>query len=364
MAESDGSVLTPGQQIKATLNLHKAKSLVELRYGLAVRNIVELDAYDDRNYRVECDDEHCSNPHLTNVSKYGYVLKIVNSLDSSKTGLIEAQTGLLLYLDKSGFTCPVPVQQIDGTYFSVESLGEPAHERRHILRLLVYRPGEILRNKCQSSSIELLTKLGYFTAELNKNMQGYSHPAYETHSSIWFLSSVPKIRVFISALDSKNDIDLVENIIQNFERQVLTATNNFDSGLIHGDLNESNIIVSEDGSEIAAIIDFGDSHINCFIFELAICLSYMIVQTKSIESARYILEGYQNVRRLPDQEKSVLKLCVCARLSQSLVLGTYSYQKEPTNKYLVRDHEVKWLLLKKVWAMENKDLMNLWNLDV
>ena len=109
-------MLKPGQQIKASVSMDQARELVELRYGLTVQRIVELDAYDDRNYHVQCQPEE-GNVH-------GYVLKIVNSLDSQKTGFVEAQNELLVFLGKRGIVCPTPVPQTDGAYYSVETLGK------------------------------------------------------------------------------------------------------------------------------------------------------------------------------------------------------------------------------------------------
>lgn len=123
---SDENVLTPGQQIKAQLSLDEAVSLVKLRYGLGVKRIVELDAYDDRNYRVLCDDAVApeDNAHVTAVAADGYVLKVVNVLDSRKTGFVEAQNELLGFLDRKGFACPIPVRQKDGSFYSLETLGD------------------------------------------------------------------------------------------------------------------------------------------------------------------------------------------------------------------------------------------------
>lgn len=118
-------MLKPGQQIKAKIDKESVSRLVELRYGLVVKNIVELDAYDDRNYRVVCEDRMpFGNPHVSAVAKHGYVVKIINTLDSQNTGLIDAQNELLCFLTKKGFKCPCPVKQKDGSYYSVEKLGD------------------------------------------------------------------------------------------------------------------------------------------------------------------------------------------------------------------------------------------------
>ena len=229
-----------------------------------------------------------------------------------------------------------------------------------MLRLLVFRPGEVLRKF--GSSAELFKNVGLYTARLDETLKEFSHPGYDTQTSLWILPAVPKLRDFLFAVGDRSDVNLVEKIIVSFEQKVLTIINNLDKGIIHGDLNENNIIVNQNGQDIEAIIDFGDSHRSCFIFELAICLCYMITQSNSIEMAKYVIEGYQMVKELTQQEKSILKVCVCARFTQSLVLGLYSYQMEQNNQYLVRDHPVKWALLKKLWPMNEEEVMRIWGI--
>ncbi|OXU29563.1 hypothetical protein TSAR_012664 [Trichomalopsis sarcophagae] len=356
---ADANVLTPGQQIKAVLSEDEASRLVELRYGLQVKRIVELVAYDDCNYRVICEDRICDNPHVSEVSKDGYVLKIVNSLDSQKTGFFEAQNELLIFLSKKGFTCPVPVKQTDGSYYSVETIGE--NGARHILRLLVYRPGEVLCNV--PATPELLKKVGLFTAQLNKTLEEFSHSGYDNHTSLWVLPAVPRLREFMFALEDKSQVELVEQVISSFEQRVLSILASLDKGIIHGDLNEDNLIVTADGRDVEAVIDFGDSHCSCFVFELAICLCYMITQSKSLEMAKHVIEGYLMAKQLSQQERQILKVCVCARFCQSLVMGSYSYQREPNNYYLIKAHEVKWKLLRQLWSMSDQEVMALWGIQ-
>ena len=215
---------------------------------------------------------------------------------------------------------------------------------------------------CQKSA-ELLKSVGSVAAQLDEVMKEFSHPGYESQTSLWVLPSVPKLRDFLFALDDEGEVKLVMEIIGAFEKEVVPILNALEKGIIHGDLNENNLIVSTDGKSVEAIIDFGDSHKTCYIFELAVCLCYMITQSNSIEMAKYVIEGYQRNRKMTEQEKQIVKLCVCARLVQSLVLGTYSYKREPENHYLVRAHATKWQILKKLWATPDDVVMELWNLN-
>ena len=79
---SIGLELTPGQLIKPPMDCEKAVELVESLYGFKVLDVRQLDAYEDRNFHVHVSTEKHANPHVRQVSSHGYVLKVMNSLDS------------------------------------------------------------------------------------------------------------------------------------------------------------------------------------------------------------------------------------------------------------------------------------------
>ena len=59
-------------------------SIVERLYGLNVTRFSELNSYDDLNLLVHVNQTLWDNDNIPAVSSNGYVLKILNSLDSTK----------------------------------------------------------------------------------------------------------------------------------------------------------------------------------------------------------------------------------------------------------------------------------------
>ena len=57
----------------------------------------------------------------------------------------------------------------------------------------------------------------------------------------------------------------------------------------------------------------------------------------------------------------VLKLCVAARYAQSLVMGAYSHQQDPSNDYLLITAQTGWKNLTHFWNLEQDQLYKLWN---
>ncbi|CAK9830902.1 Hydroxylysine kinase [Anthophora retusa] len=333
--KNEHDVLTPGQRIRPPGSDQIATHLLKEFYGLDVLSINELNAYDDRNYHVVCNELHM-NPHITTVSKYGYVLKIMNSLDSQKRHVIEAQTEILIFLNQRDINCPLPVKTVHGQYYTLVNLNVDGCVGSYAVRLLVYRPGELLHR--------------------------VPITAYSNHKTLWMLNSVPKLRQFTYAVKNTDERELALRVILAFEEDVLQVIPQLEEGMIHGDLNEQNLVMNSNGREIAAVIDFGDAHRTCLIFELAITLCYMILQAGDIAMGKHVVEGYQDVRKLTDLEKRILKVTVCARICQSLVMGAYSHLHDPQNEYLLITQKSGWTLLKKLWPLNQVDVLRNWGL--
>ena len=75
------AVLTPGQVVRPDIDDAQVRALVRDLYGLHVLSSTELNSYDDRNFHIYA-QQISENPNLKSVSSSGYVLKVLNSLDS------------------------------------------------------------------------------------------------------------------------------------------------------------------------------------------------------------------------------------------------------------------------------------------
>ncbi|XP_043281704.1 hydroxylysine kinase [Venturia canescens] len=356
---ADQGILTPGQQIKPKLDEKKAIELVTRLYGFKVKEISELNAYDDKNYHVVCEDSY-ENHHVAKLHEHGYVLKIINSLDSRNIGFIEAQNEMMLFLRQREIRCTVPVKNLQGSFSAVENIPTGSNVG-YVVRLLEYQPGSTLRSVPITKT--LLRDVGQFVARLGATLSNFSHPAIEKRSFLWMLAAVPKLRDYMYALNNEEDRKMIAEVVKQFETQVFPVVEKLEHGIIHGDLNEQNLLVNAEGTRVIAVIDFGDSHRACTVFDLAIAACYMIIQTRDMFAAKYVIEGFQSVKKLINIEKSIMKICVCARLSQSLTLGAYSYMQDPQNEYLLVTQKPGWEMVKKLWPMSDEDVMKIWGLE-
>ena len=62
-------------------------------------------------------------------------------------------------------------------------------------------------------------------------------------------------------------------------------------GIIHGDFNEQNILCNKDVTGewyVCAVLDFGDAHYSAYVFELAITMCYMMMQSCLLYTSRCV----------------------------------------------------------------------------
>ncbi|XP_050320437.1 hydroxylysine kinase [Bactrocera neohumeralis] len=352
-------LLQPGSNIKPKVTAENVESLVRRLYGITINEIKELISYDDRNYLIQ-PDWNIKNPIIATPWPHGYVLKILNALDSKKTDFIDAQNQLMIYLSKEGIVCPSPITNVNGKYFSVEHM----NGADYVVRLLEFVPGQMFHEVEKSNY--LLYKSGEYIAKIDRALKNFHHDAYDTHKTLWMLESIPQLREFLYVLQDHERKAIVEEIIDSFENNVLNKIDELEKQVIHGDYNEQNIIVEQSKSsasgeyKVKAIIDFGDTNKSPIIFEIGIALTYMILQAKSLESGGYFLAGYTDIRPISNDERLLLKYCVAARLVQSLVMGAYTHSLDPSNEYVLVTQEEGWKIIEELWRNRFADIDEVW----
>jgi len=367
-----GDVLEPGEIIRPALEAQEAEIILLRLYGLKARTVKELNSYDDRNFLFQVEPE-TSNSHLKgNINPDGYVLKVTNRLDSLKPDFSEAQNLMILHLAASGLSVPEPVANLKGSTWSLESLSTKGKETRHVVRLLKFIPGRTFY-EVEPWKPSHFMEAGAFVAKMDLSLRTFNHPAYETRNSIWFLSSIPSVRDFIPAVKDEEKRRLVTEVLEAFCDFVVPAEKLLEKSIIHGDFNEQNILCrvkegdKNDDFEIFSVIDFGDSQYNPLLYELGICIMYMMTRCTVIDpilAGGHVLAGYLAQRQLPVKERQLLRLCVAARYAQSLVMGAYSYAQDPGNEYLLITAQTGWENLSQFWNTSEEHLYRKWDLTI
>lgn len=182
------------------------------------------------------------------------------------------------------------------------------------------------------------------------------------------MQSVPKLKNYFSALKDFQRETLVKAVVAAFEKHVLTQIPDLRQQIIHGDYNEQNIIVSASSDSdaekptyhVSGIIDFGDANYAPLLFEVAIGLTYMILQAQDLAMGGIFLAGFESVVPLLPIERNLLRYCVAARLTQSLVMGVYIHSQQPDNEYITTTQTQGWKLLPELWNVKFSEIDELW----
>jgi len=270
-----------------------------------------------------------------------FVVKIVDEHMPSEA--VEMESEALKYAVSAGFPLKLP-EIIENSYGKIET-GINIHKNGlYRLRLIEYIEGnEIQMNS--DISIKLLKNIGIFIARFNQVMKNFDHPAaYRNHR--WNLARTDQHMDKVSLL---NDVEKRSLLQWGFDQwmQVKNTMHELPWQYIHGDLNRENILVKE--GRISGLVDFGDSCMNPRVCDLAIAVTYFMMDEENpLETATILIEGYEEACLLDRSERAVLLPLVCGRLATSLAISQARRQIDPDNPNWFSSEQPAWRLLQQV----------------
>ncbi|XP_071498866.1 hydroxylysine kinase-like [Diadema antillarum] len=355
--------------------------LLEKLYGHRAKEAEELNSFADRNFLIDLGTPVTVGDGDRQLSSSQFILKIYNSKDSLDGNRVELAVNTMAYLWQKGFSCPLPITSQHGKLLHLEKIAmdnggsdpEEVKESSHMVVLLNYLPGQLLSSlepvppgvfydcgrhlanfhtlaqaaiKGPNADAELI--------RLVKDFEEYDSQHPSTYcSGQWSPDKLSGQRHLISLVeDSQLRMDF-EKTIDLFDQHVVPVIPQFRRGIIHGDFNEDNIIVSGRDSEasdpstflskdryaVSGIIDFGEVAVSCLIYDLAITVAeLMLSQTTpgdKLAAAAQIISGYMSAAEVPAVELKALFFCIVARNAQHVILSHEARDEDPTNEYIM-----------------------------
>jgi hydroxylysine kinase len=294
------------------------------------------------SYRISGSLERLSGENLNYLLSTGkgarYVVKIVD--DEIPPEVVEMEFKAVDYAISAGFPLQLPriIQNINrnietGIHIHINSLNR--------LLLLSFIDGDQLALMSDISDI-MLENLGFSMAQYNLAMQGFDHPAARRNHR-WNLVEAGQHRDKISLLE---DAEKQALLAWGFDacEQVKSDLKSLPWQFIHGDMNPENILVR--GDRVTGLVDFGDSCFNPVICDLAICLTYVMMdQADPLETAAIVTRAYDEIRPLSEAEHSVLTPLICGRLATSIAVSTSRRNIDPDNPNWFGGEKSVWDLL-------------------
>ncbi|XP_012789026.1 hydroxylysine kinase-like [Sorex araneus] len=352
---------------RPTFSEAEAVVLVESIFGLRVSRIQPLPSYDDQNFLVFITTAGAA-------SEGGrlpdYVLKINNAVSTETPALIDVQSHASMFLRDAGFPTASLCYSKKKNITSIISIDHGSVTKSHLVRLLTYLPGRPIAEV--PINPQLLYEIGRVAARMDKELEAFQHPSLGSlyrENFIWNLKNVPLLERYLSSVGMGQNREVIEYVIQMFKEEITNKFSQFRECINHGDLNDYNILVEskklESGESVyhvSGILDFGDMSYGYYVFEVAILIMYMMLESKNpIQVGGYILAGFESVIPLTPVERDALYLLVCGRFCQSLVIGAYSCQVHPDNSdYLLISAKHGWKHLQKMLDLGQKAVEEIW----
>ncbi|TRY69968.1 hypothetical protein TCAL_02332 [Tigriopus californicus] len=362
------------EYVKPNVSEYKVVNLIQTLYGLQTQKVKELNGFDDQNFWFKPVSVE-GNPYLASLWEHGYVLKIANSKDSQDSALFDAQKELMFHFHRDGFEVSLPILNKRGQYNSLEELkflstDDDLEEKpmgRNMIRVLRFIPGKTLY-EIDPWTVDNFFQCGQYVGRMDQSLKSFHHSAYDTRYLSWSLTNVPKLSSVLHVVEDPDRVTLMTDIIETFKREVLPRLPELEEGIIHGDVNDHNIVVKQRSDnplqyDIVSVIDFGDSQKNPLLFELAITIMYMMLKHSAVhpnQTGGHVIAGYIKHRKIPRLEMDLLRTCIASRFAQALILGAYSYRQNPTNEYLLLSAKTGWKVVEEFWCFPKEQLMKDW----
>ena len=158
---------------------------------------------------------------------------------------------------------------------------------------------------------------------------------------------------------------MARSVMTLYDLHIVPQLRHMKRGVIHGDLNGQNIVVSlhQEQVEIVGLIDFGDCLSTCYLFELAALVSFCMMNRKNpIEWVAPVIRGYLDVFSLDHRELRCLFHAVLAHLCTLAVKGEYNASLQPDNAHIQEYIVNAWTLMELLLKLPKIDVDTLWKI--
>jgi 4-aminobutyrate aminotransferase-like enzyme/aminoglycoside phosphotransferase (APT) family kinase protein len=287
---------------------------IKRSYGFIPASIKELDGdinYSNRKYLIEND------------SGNKYILKIYT--DREELEIAKEENRILEAIkDKLEFDIPVAQRDLYGNSFTRISGNEAI--------MLKYIEGEFIANLDQTDKI--IYDLGECIGNLHLALKEQESRYIEARINFWDLKNsyinYDKSE-YIKDPSLKKHVDYYFN---RFHTRVLPEIHKLRYSLIHGDLNDYNILYSGEG--IKGFIDFGDFCYSPLINELAIAGAYIMMgKSDPLHKISELIRGFIKTVPLERSEIMLLPDLICTRLCVSICNSAEKKAKSQGSDYVL-----------------------------
>lgn len=288
-----------------------------LNYNLGQVQLINLAHGENTTFKVEV-KANFSSQNLKELNRY--VLRIYRHNKHSIAAIHSELLWLASLHHENDLVVPEPMPTLEGSLLAIaEAPGVPEPRCCALFRWL---PGRFLKTRLNDRAME---DIGRFLARLHQHSQrfvppeGFERPRWDENG---LLGAFP-----VTLPSEGEDFVLPQNqavlksaALQIRERLQTLGQHLGSFGLIHNDLHFGNCKFHKGKMQV---FDFDDCGWGYYLYDLAVTLYYLRHREEFSTLQTALLEGYQEVRSLPEQHESCLKAMIVARrlhLMRDLVL--------------------------------------------
>jgi 4-aminobutyrate aminotransferase-like enzyme/Ser/Thr protein kinase RdoA (MazF antagonist) len=292
--------------------------------------------------------EYDDNFHLRARDGREFVLKVMHP--ARERSFIDLQCRALQHLAERTPNLGLPrvVPSRGGEFFSAIAAADGSPR---LVWMLTFLRGKVLA-QARPHAAELLRGLGEFLGALDAGLRDFAHPAAQRDLK-WDLGRAGWIRKQLDCIDSPAKRALIEKFLQLYEAEIVPVLARFRRGVIYGDANDYNVLVSEPWPQprkIAGVIDFGDMHEGIVVAEPAVAAAYGILgKAEPLTAASAIIAGYHHALALEEAEIAALYALIGMRLAVSVTNSAHRKSLKPHDPYVTISEEPAWEALER-WA--------------
>ncbi|MEM0518041.1 aminotransferase class III-fold pyridoxal phosphate-dependent enzyme [Aequorivita flava] len=317
----------------------QASQIAEEYYNITAK-ATKLDGYVDENFFLSC-----SSTHKKKSLGKKFLLKISKEENVQQ---LDFQIEILKHLS---------TKRLD---FSLSKIvenkgGKPLTtiENNKSARVLTWVPGRLWAT-VNPKTESLRNSLGNAAGKLTQALKDFSHPA--AHKKLdWDLANAAWTKAHLNIFTGEEK-KILSHFQNRFEK-IQTTYKSLPKSIVHNDLNDYNILVSEDfkNPEITGFIDFGDSVFTQTINDLAIVLAYAMMHLPDPLSAGLeVINGYNKHYKLSENELECLYILVGIRLVITVTSAALKKAEFPNDEYFIISEKPAWELLQK-WFQVNEN---------
>lgn len=303
-------------------------SILNTYYGLINCTLTALEGYDSINCKVS------SNKGLFVLKKYTYTEETI--------AILQAEDSAANQLDSiNNLNFPKSIANTNQESFSIVD--------QAIYRLLPFIEGDFIANVDKDA--QLLVSFGTALASIDKTLEGHYSAVFAAKETVWDLKHFKKNQQYLNDITNSKDRNIVRYFFLQFHEQITPVQHLFRKSVIHNDANDWNVLTKN--GVVTGFIDFGDMCHTWLINELAIGLTYLMMNDNNpLKTAEIILKSYHSVFPLNENELDALYYLIAARLCTSVCNSAHSKKQKPDSDYITISEKPAWNLL-KTWLRIN-----------